>query len=98
MQDVRTACIEFVSLAIQHESPAEKNPLQLAAELFSIAEEDGITAEQLAKWIRMHGNTNPHAFAEWCRQRRDPQLTPARCGHCGAAITSDAEARSHKCR
>lgn len=49
--DVRTACVEWIALAIQETWPKE-NTQRLAEEFMQAAERWAVPAEQMANWVR----------------------------------------------
>ncbi len=58
---VRTACVEWISLALQKTRPEEQRPDEMAEQLFAIAEEYAVPAEAVVEWIH--------------RQEPKPQIT-----------------------
>ena len=92
------AAVQWVYTTLENAQPQEGATRELAESLVAIAEAKHFPIEDLVEWIATNKSGDVYAFDCWCDKGEFELLNaPARCGHCGAAIRSHAEAGSHRC-
>lgn len=70
MESVRKASLEWISLAIQRQTPQEQQPAELAESLLTIAEQFDVPVEAVREWIdRQEHNQQISAreFSYWAK-------------------------------